>query len=213
MSVNFFEQAAEAIIKGDSDKAIEVAKSSLDNGIDPLEMIEKGFTLGLEIVGEKFDKAELFLPELIQCAMAMKSATGFLQEAMGKSDQSKEIKIVLGTVEGDVHDIGKGIVASLFVAHGIEVFDLGSDVSTERFIDKALEVDADIIGTSALLTTTMLKNKELLEILEEKGLRDKIKVIIGGGPVTKRFADRIGADAYAENAHEGVKKVLDLTKK
>lgn len=213
LSTQLFEQAAQAVISGDSEKAKEIAKEALDNNINPLEMIEKGFNVGIETVGVHFDRGEMFLPELIQCAEAMKSASAILMDSMDQGEKGDAAKVVIGTIQGDVHDIGKGIVASVFSAHGIEVYDLGVDVSIDAFIDKAVEVDADVIGTSSLLTTTMKYNKDLIETLEEKGLRDKFKVIIGGGPVTERFAERIGADAFAEDANEGVRKVMELVKK
>ncbi|ADL12786.1 methyltransferase cognate corrinoid protein [Acetohalobium arabaticum] len=212
MSDELFEKAAEAICDADVDKAEEIAQTALDEGIDPLKMIEKGYTAGIKEVGRLFDRGELFLPQLMGCAEAMKKASGILQEAAAKEDAAagESIKIVLGTVQGDVHDIGKGIVASILEANGIEVFDLGTDVPIEDFITKAKEVDADIIGTSALLTTTMGANEELLEILEEENLRDEFDLVVGGGPVTKRFAEKIGADGYAEDANEAVNKIKEL---
>jgi trimethylamine corrinoid protein len=207
-----FKLAAKSIEDGDPEKAREVAKQALEKGIDPFEIIEKGYNIGLDRVGDLFDRGQLFLPELMQSADAMKACTEVLLGAMDAGNKQGSIKCVIGTVQGDVHDIGKGIVASLFTAHGIDVYDLGVDVSVDSFINKALEVDADVIGTSSLLTTTMKTNKELIETLKERGLRDKFKVIIGGGPVTERFAKRIGADAFAEDANEGVRKVFELVK-
>lgn len=207
-----FKQAAKSIEEGDASKAREVAKQALDRGVDPFEMIEKGYNVGLETVGDLFDRGQLFLPELMQSADAMKACTEVLLVDMDAGDKQGSVKCVIGTVQGDVHDIGKGIVASLFTAHGIDVYDLGVDVSVESFIEKALEVNADVIGTSSLLTTTMKTNQKLIETLKERGLRDRFKVIIGGGPVTERFAKRIGADAFAEDANEGVRKVFELVK-
>lgn len=213
LSTELFEQAAQAVINGDAEKAKEIAQEALNQNINPLEMIEKGFNVGINTVGDLFDRGEMFLPELIQCAEAMKAASGLLMDSMEQAERGDSVKVVIGSIQGDIHDIGKGIVASVFNAHGIEVHDLGVDVPVDTFIEKALEVDADVIGTSSLLTTTMKYNKDLIETLEERGLRDRFKVIIGGGPVTERFAERIGADAFAENANEGVRKVFELVKK
>ncbi|MCK8826933.1 corrinoid protein [Natroniella acetigena] len=212
MSNELFKKAADAICDANVDKAEELAQTALDEGIDPLEMIEKGFTAGINEVGRLFDRGELFLPQLMGCAEAMKQGTAVLQEVAAEQggDEAEAIKIVLGTVQGDVHDIGKGIVASILEANGIQVFDLGTDVPIEDFIAKAKEVDADIIGTSALLTTTMGENEELLSTLEEENLRDEFKVMVGGGPVTKRFAEKIGADGYAENANEAVTIIREI---
>ncbi|MCK8817941.1 corrinoid protein [Natroniella sulfidigena] len=212
MSNELFEKAADAICDADVERAEELAQIALDEGIAPLEMIEKGYTAGINEVGRLFDRGELFLPQLMGCAEAMKSATAILKEAAAEqgSESEESIKVVLGTVQGDVHDIGKGIVASILEANGIEVHDLGTDVAVEDFIETAKEVDADIIGTSALLTTTMGVSEELLKTLDEEDLRGEFKVMVGGGPVTKRWADKIGADGYAENANEAVSKIKEL---
>lgn len=208
-----FAAAAKSILDQDVDKAIEVANAALAEGLDPLEVIEKGFTAGITEAGELFDRGQLFLPELMVCADAMKAATDILNDAMPAESKSEGIKCVVATVEGDIHDIGKGLVVSLFAVNGMEVFDLGSDVSVDAIIDKAVEVDADVIGTSALLNTTMKQMKKLEDELNERGLKDKFKTIIGGAPVTERYAKRIGASAYAENAIDGVNKVFEMMKK
>lgn len=209
---NFFELAAESIVNLDEAKAVEVAKKALEAGIDPLELLEKGYTVGINKVGELFDRGKLFLPELMMASDAMKAATAILDEAIPESEKTADIRCVIATVEGDIHDIGKGLVVSLFKVHGLEVYDLGNDVPVDVIIEKAIEYDAHIIGTSALLNTTMKQMAKLEEELRNRGLRDRFKTIIGGAPVTERYAKKIGADAYAENANDGVRKVFELMK-
>jgi trimethylamine corrinoid protein len=205
-----YEEAKNAIIKGDKTEAEEVAKKGISEGIDPIELLSQGFIAGINEVGERFGCGKLFLPDLILAADTMKSVTEICSSALPQDKIEKKGKIVVGTVEGDIHDIGKAIVVSLLQANGFEVHDLGRDVATQKFIDKALEMDADVIGSSCLLTTTMEGQKKLEQELRRLGLRDRFKTIIGGAPVTQRWADRIGADAYAEDAADGVKKVRGL---
>jgi trimethylamine corrinoid protein len=205
-----FEEAKNAIVKGDKKKAEEIAKKALSQGIDPLELLSKGFIAGINDVGERFGCGKLFLPDLILAADAMKSVTDVCSSALPREKIEKKGKVVIGTVEGDIHDIGKAIVVSLLRANGFEVYDLGRDVATQKFIEKGLEVDADVIGSSCLLTTTMEGQKKLEQELRRLGLRDRFKTIIGGAPVTQRWADRIGADAYAEDAPDSVKKIREL---
>jgi len=203
-------KAVDAIINYNKSEAEEIAKRALTEGIDPLEMIDNGFKGGITKIGDLFGRGEVFLPELIRAAEAMKSATDILTAALPENAKQKKGKVVIGTVQGDVHDIGKSIVVSLLLANGFEVYDLGRDVEIQRFIEKAQEVDADIIGTSALLTTTMRTQKTLEEELKKASLRDKFKTMVGGAPVTQRWADRIGADAYAGDAAKAVNKALEL---
>jgi trimethylamine corrinoid protein len=207
---NILKAAAQSIVDQDKDKAEKIARQAIAEGQDPLELINQGFTVGITRVGDLFDRGELFLPELIVCSGIMKDVTGILNAAIPTENKKTGAKIVVATIEGDVHDIGKGIVVSLFHAHGIEVHDLGRDVPIITIIDKAEEFKADLIGTSALLTTTMQGQKKLEEALRKEGLRDKYKTLVGGAPVTERWAKRIGADAYAEDANDGVKKVFSL---
>ncbi|MFC2063150.1 corrinoid protein [Chloroflexota bacterium] len=202
--------AKKAIINSDKSKAEEVARAALDSGLDPLIIIDQGFVPGINEVGELFGRGQLFLPELISAAEAMKVAVEICNEVLPTKKIKNKGKIVIGTVEGDVHDIGKAIVVSLLQACSFEVHDLGRDVPTQKFIEKAKDVDADIIGTSALLTTTMEAQKKLEKALREDGLRDRVKTIVGGAPVTQRWADRIGADAYAEDAADAIKKIGEL---
>ncbi len=196
-----------AIIEGNKDEAEALAKEVLEEKMDLIEVIEKGYVPGIQKVGDLWEKGEYFLPELITSAECMKSAVNILQPEMEKAQiqtQSKG-KVVIGTVEGDIHDIGKNLVSSMLSANGFDVHDLGADVKLERFIEKAEEVDANFICLSALLTTTMLGQKRVVEILKEKGLSDRIKILVGGAPVNQKWADDIGADGYGENAMVAVK--------
>jgi trimethylamine corrinoid protein len=205
-----FKEATESILNHDKAKAEEVAKRSLALGLDPLEVITRGFREGIIQVGDLFGRGELFMPELLDAAEAMKTANTILTAALPEGAQQKKGKVVIGTVQGDIHDIGKLLVVSLLQVNGFEVYDLGHDVEIGKFIEKAQEVEADIIGTSALLTTTMTGQRTLEEELKKTGLKGRFKTMVGGAPVTQRWADRIGADAYGEDASEAVKKALGL---
>ena len=206
------DEARELLIARDTDRVIEITNRVIADGHDPLELMDKAFIPAINEVGDLFASGRLFLPELIETANAMKAATDIVNDAIESGpDEQKEKKIVVvASVEGDVHDIGKCIVVSLMKANGFEVHDLGRDVSTQAIIEKAVAVNADVIGTSALLTTTMIQQKVLEETLRSEGLRDRFKTIIGGAPVTQRWAQKIGADAYAETAPDGVEKVRQL---
>jgi trimethylamine corrinoid protein len=209
----FLREAKNAILNVDKSKAEEIARQALSEGMDPIELLEKGFVAGIVEVGNSFGCGKLFLPELIQAADIMRAVTETCNSALPKDQVEKRAKVVVGTVEGDIHDIGKAIVVSLMKANGFDVYDLGRDVPTGKFIEKAMEVGADVIGSSCLLTTTMEAQKKLEQELRRQGLRDRFKTIIGGAPVTQRWADRIGADAYAEDAADGVKKIQQLLSK
>jgi len=213
MTEKTFEEAAKAIVNGDAEKAVAMAKQGLDEGLDPLQLMDKGFIPGINEVGDLFGKGRLFIPMLIKSAIAMEKATEIINSAISQGEEITQGKIVVATVEGDVHDIGKTIVVALFKANGFDVVDLGRDVPVARIIEEAEKNGANMIGTSTLLTTTMPVQKELEEALKEAGLRDKYKTIIGGAPVTQRWADRIGADAYAHDASDGVRKAKELMKK
>lgn len=210
MSSIIFQEAADSILKCNKVRAVEIARKGLAEGVAPLDLIRDGFVPGITEVGERFSDGRMFLPELILAAMAMQAATDVINEQIPKGAAEQHGRIIIGTVKGDMHDIGKTIVASLFKANGFEVKDLGRDVSTETFIAEAQAFNADIIGTSALLTTTMDGQKALEDALRKAGLKGRFKTMVGGAPVTQRWADKIGADAYAENAPDGVKKAKAL---
>ena len=205
----FLNAAKKSIKDADKGKAQELAKQAIAEGMDPLEVINKGFRAGITEVGDLFGRGELFLPELILSAEAMKGATDILTSALPVGAKERG-KVVIGTAQGDIHDIGKSMVVSFLQANGFEVYDLGRDVEMQQFIDKAKEVDADIIGMSALLTTTMSMQKTLIQELKKTGLREKFKVMVGGAPATQRWADRIGADAYGVDAADAAKKATEL---
>ncbi len=210
MSSEIYEAAVEAIVKGDTARAVELAKNGLSAGMDPLELLKQGFVPGINKVGAMFDVGTLFIPELVISAHAMQSAADIINAAIPESDRQVEGRFLIGTVEGDVHDIGKTIVVSLLKASGFEVRDLGRDVSTDRFIREADDFKADIIGTSSLLTTTMPAQKKLEDELKKAGLKERYKTMVGGAPVTQRWANKIGADAFAENASACVRRAKEL---
>ena len=180
------QEAANSILNKDMNRAKEIAQQTLEMKLDPMEMLTDGFIKGIAEVGDLFDRGELFLPELTLCSEVMKSAAEILSSGLQSKKMQSSGKVIVATVEGDVHDIGKGIVVSLMTAYGLEVLDLGRDVPAEKIIEKAEDFGADIIGTSALLTTTMERQKQLESILREENLRDKYLTIVGGAPVTQR---------------------------
>ncbi len=206
------EDAKQSIIDGDKELAVQLAEKGLKDGVDPAEFIDKGFVPGILEVGQLFEDGEVFLPEVMMAAEAIKGAVAILNDAIeaGGEKRKAAAKILLATVESDLHDIGKGIVAALLVANGFEVIDLGRDVSNDVIIEKAIEYDVDIIGTSTLLTTTMVHQQKLEAMLKEKGLKGKIKTIVGGAPVTSRWAGKIDADGFGENASDSVNLVKDI---
>lgn len=205
MSDEMYQKLAQAVIDGEPEDAEALAKQALDQGLDPLTCINEGLTKGIQKVGELFASGEYFLPELIIGAEAMKQALAVLEPAM-VGDQSREVvgRVVLGTVEGDMHEIGKTLVGTMLTANGFQVYDIGVDRTAADFVQAVRENEADIVGASALLTTTMLQQKKLIEALEEANLRDKVQVMVGGAPVTESFATEIGANGYAEDAISAV---------
>ena len=207
-----FEEMTSAVIAGLPDKARELADEALRAGIDPLATIEQGLKPGMDVVGEGFAKGELFIPDLMMSSKAMQEGIAVLEPELLKRKQELKTlgKVVIGTVQGDIHEIGKTLVATMLRANGFQVHDLGVDVSPQGFVDAVREVGADVVGLSALLTTTMLNQEAVILTLKEAGLRDQVKVIIGGVPTSPEWALEIGADAYAENATEAVEVVKGL---
>jgi len=207
-----FEEMTNAVIAGLPDKARELANEALRADIDPLSAIEQGFKPGMDVIGEGFAKGELFIPDLMMSGEAMKAAIATLEPELMKRKQQRRVlgKVVIGTVQGDIHEIGKTLVATMLAANGFEVHDLGVDVSPQRFVDAVRKVNADVVGLSALLTTTILNQETVILNLKEAGLREQVKVIIGGVPASPEWAEEIGADGYAENATEAVKVVKRL---
>jgi len=202
---DIYEEAAQAIITSDRAAAEEVAARALAAGISPGDIMQNGFVKGIQEVGELFESGELFLPELMMSADAMAGATEVTNAALEGEAAAAKGRIVIGTVQGDVHDIGKAIVIAYLKANGYEVSDLGRDVPAASFIERAQAEGAEVIGMSALLTTTMEEQRKVIKAIKEQGL--PYKTVVGGAPCTQRWADQIGADAYAEDASDGVKKI------
>src|SRR5688572_10801827 len=197
-----YKQMAQCIIEGESEIAIELAKKSIEIGLHPLDTITKGFVVGVNYIGDQFGAGEAFLPELVMAGEAMKAAVAVLEPELLKLGEAREMmgRVVLATVEGDIHEIGKTLVGTMLSASGFEVTDLGVDQPADKIIGKALEIDAQIIGMSALLTTTMVRQREVIEELDKEGLRPRIKVMVGGAPITRDWAAKIKADGYSEDA-------------
>jgi corrinoid protein of di/trimethylamine methyltransferase len=215
MNEELFQKMSQSILDGDSDVAIELAKQSILAGIDPLDAIANGFVPGVNQVGESFACGQAFLPELVMAGEAMKAAVATLEPEMQKRGTSRQVfgKVVLATVEGDIHEIGKTLVGTMLSASGFQVYDLGVDVPSAKIIAKVQEVDADLVGLSALLTTTMVKQKEVIDEMDKLGLRKKVKVMVGGAPVTRDWVQKIEADGYSEDAIGAVgqaKKLLGI---
>jgi len=210
-----FNAMRQSIVDGAPESARESANQALALGIDPLDAINKGFVAGLNSIGEQFNRGEVFLPDLVMAGEAMKAAVAVLEPEMQKRGTQREIlgKVVLGTVKGDIHEIGKSLVSTLLTASGFQVFDLGVNVPIELFAEKARDLQADLVGVSALLTTTMQGQKSVVEALDRHGLRPKVKVIVGGAPVTRDWADKIGADGYGQDAMAAVAVAKSLLHK
>ena len=207
-----YKQMAQSIIDGEAEQAVALAQKSIELQINPLDTITKGFVTGVSYIGEQFGKGEAFLPELVMAGEAMKAAIATLEPELIKLGQAREVlgRVVLATVEGDIHEIGKTLVGTMLSASGFEVHDLGVDASAEKIIGKAIEVNADLIGMSALLTTTMVRQREVIEELDKEGLRPRIKVLVGGAPITKDWAEKIKADGTSEDAVGAVKLAKQL---
>jgi corrinoid protein of di/trimethylamine methyltransferase len=207
-----FQDMTQSIIDGEDEIAAALAQQSIDLGIDPLDAINKGFVLGVNHVGDEFSCGNAFLPELVMAGEAMKAAIAVLEPELNRRGTKRDIlgKIVIATVEGDIHDIGKTLVGTMMAAAGFEVFDLGVDVPITEIVHKAREVDADLIGVSALLTTTMVKQRDVVEAVDDLGLADKVHVMVGGAPVTRDWMEEIGADGYSEDAIGAIAVAKDL---
>lgn len=205
--------AHDTIVEADEDKALQVIEEATAKGIDLLELLREGFAEGNREVGDLFESGSLCLPELIFSTEVMKKVIEIVEGRTGTDKEKVKGKVLIATVDGDVHDIGKGIVVSTMKSYGIDVIDIGREVPVETIIEMAEQNNVDIIGTSALLTSTLKEQKKLEDTLRKMGLRDKYKTMVGGAPCTSRWAKRIGADAYSEDAVEAVKKALELLKK
>ena len=200
----------EAILIPDVDLAKQVAQEILDKGIDPLRAIQDGIVGSTGILTEKFDSGEFFLPHLVLAGEAMSEASRILEAALPKGSLASKKVVVMGTVEGDMHSVGKNIVTMVLRTGGFEVHDLGVDVRSGAFVQRAKDVDADIIAISCLMTTTLPYQREVIDELKSKGLRQRFQVMIGGGPTTKKWADEIGADGYGNDATEALREARRL---
>jgi corrinoid protein of di/trimethylamine methyltransferase len=207
-----FEALRQSIIDGTPEIARTAALDALQRGTDPLETINQACIPAMDYVGEKFSCHDMFLPDVLMASEAMKAAVSVLEPEMRRRGGERQTmgKVLLGTVRGDIHEIGKSLVAIMLSAAGFEVFDLGISVPTETFAAKARELGADVVGVSALLTTTMAVQKKVIECFDREGLRPRVKVIVGGAPVTRKWAEEIGADGYGKDAASAVSLVKSL---
>ena len=211
MSKELFESLTRAVVEGEEEEAVALVKQALEQGVDPLACINEGLMKGIGEVGERFSDGTYFLPELIMGADAMKAALEILEPKLVGGDRRAVVgKVVLGTVAGDQHEIGKTLVGTMLTANGFQVIDIGVDMKADDFVAAIEESGANIVGASALLTTTLLELKRLIDSITEAGLREKVKVMIGGAPVTQDFADDIGADGYADDAIAAVEVARKL---
>jgi len=212
MPSDHFAAMRQSIIDGAADSAAALAKEALEQGIAPLEAIDKGYVLGMTEVGAQYAQHQMFLPDMLASAEAMKAAMAILEPELKRRGGARPAAgtVVLGTTKGDIHEIGKTLVGTLLTAHGYKVHDLGVDVPSEQFAAKARELGADVVGVSALLTTTMRGQKSVVEVLDREQLRPKVKIIVGGAPVTRQWAEEIHADGYAHDAISAVGLVQSL---
>ena len=212
MEPSLMDQIRQAVIESDAERTVELTRQAIDAGLQPLDIINQGLVTGMQVVGEKYESGEYFLPHLIIAADGMKKAMALLEpELKSRGQQAEKLgTVVIGTVHGDIHEIGKTLVGTMLSANGFEVHDLGVDVKVEDFINKARETNADAIGMSALLTTTMTVQRDVIEALEDSGMRSSVKVVVGGAPVTAEWAERIGADGHADDAVAAVSLLKKL---
>ncbi|RLC71880.1 MAG: cobalamin-binding protein [Chloroflexi bacterium] len=205
-------QLQEAVIKGLPDQAQELATQALGDDVAPLTAIDEALNPAMQIVGDKYESGEYFIPDLVMAAEAMKGAMAVIEPVLIERQEKRQVlgTVVIGTVEGDIHEIGKSLVGTMLSASGFQVHDMGVDVPASKFVERVKETGANVVGLSALLTTTMRNQETVIEALQEAGLREQVKVIIGGAPTSPDWAQTIGADGYAENANETVGIVRQL---
>ena len=201
---------SEMLQKGKRKDVAKLCQQAIDEGLEANEILTGGLLAGMDVVGAKFKANEIFVPQVLVSARAMKAGSEVLKPYLAGEESTGKGKIVMGTVQGDLHDIGKNLVIMMFEGKGFEVVDLGVDVAPEKFVQAAIDENADIIGMSALLTTTMPMMAEVVKAAEEAGIRDKVKIMVGGAPVTQEFADSIGADAYTEDAPSAAEKAVEF---
>ena len=205
-----FEKLSESVIKGEEEKVKELVQEAIDAGLEPSEIINQGLISGMNVVGKRFKEGDMFVPEVLLSARSMKGGMELVKPLLVEGEMEEAGKVILGTVEGDLHDIGKNLVGMMMESGGLEVINLGTDVTAAEFAEAVREHKPDVLGMSALLTTTMLEMQNTIEVLIEEGLRDSVKLIVGGAPVTKEFADEIGADGWAPDAASAKDLVFEL---
>ena len=208
--MEIYEQIADEVIKGQADAVKELVNQALSENISAEDILNNGLVAGMNVVSEKFKSNEFFIPEVLVSARAMTAGLDIINPLLAEANVKAKGKVVIGTVKGDLHDIGKNIVGMMLQGAGYEIIDLGADVPKEKFIEFTQKEDANMVGMSALLTTTMIYMKEVIQGLKDAGLRDKVKVIIGGAPVTQAYADQIEADGYAPDAASAIDLAKDI---
>lgn len=205
LSEELIKKLSESVVEMEEEETVELAKECIEKDISAYEAIDKGLANGMNRAGELYEEGEYYIPELLMCSDAMYSGLEILKPHLKKNDLGKKHKIVIGVIQGDTHDIGKNLVKIMMETEGFEVVDLGRDVPPRDFVDKAKEIEADIICMSTLMTTTMDGMEEVIKLLKEEGIREKVTVMIGGGPISQNFADKIGADVYTTDASKAAK--------
>ena len=201
---------AESLIAGKIDEVVDLTKEALDGGAAPADILDQGLLAGMDVVGQRFKAEEMFIPEVLRCAKCMHGAMEILRPLLAETGAEPIGTLIIGTVKGDLHDIGKNLVGMMFEGAGFEVVDIGIDKEPQVFVDAIKEHNAKLIGMSALLTTTMPKMVETIDAIKEAGIRDQVKILVGGAPITAAFAEEIGADGYASNAASAVDKGKEL---
>jgi 5-methyltetrahydrofolate--homocysteine methyltransferase len=201
---------AESLIAGKIDEVVDLTREALDGGAAPADILDQGLLAGMDVVGQRFKAEEMFIPEVLRCAKCMHGAMEILRPLLAETGAESIGTLIIGTVKGDLHDIGKNLVGMMFEGAGFEVVDIGIDKEPQVFVDAIKEHNAKLIGMSALLTTTMPKMGETINAINEAGIRDQVKILVGGAPITAAFAEEIGADGYASNAASAVDKGKEL---
>jgi len=210
--MELFTRISESLQKGDDEEVYKLTQQAINEKISPKEILDKGLISGMNVVGEKFKNFEIFLPDVLLAAKAMNAGMDLIKPLLIKEDIPRIGKIVIGTVHGDLHDIGKNLVGIMLKGAGIEVIDLGKDVPAEKFVEAAINEEAQLIGMSTLLTTTMPVMKKVIDLLKDRGINNSVKTIIGGAPVSEEYAREIGADDFASDAADAVERVIKLIK-
>ena len=200
----------DALVGCDEPKVLDLVQNALDEGVEAKEILNQGLIAGMDVVGEKMENEDMFIPEVLMAAKVMSAAVGILKPLLAEEDISAMGRVIIGTVKGDLHDIGKNLVAMMLESAGFEVYNLGVDISPDKFVSEVNEKNANMVCLSALLTTTMPMMKQTIDAVVESGLRDRVKIMVGGAPVTKNYANEIGADGYAPDAGSATKLAKTL---